>query len=101
MLPLVFDIFRNVFQVAMQYLTELVERVGTDIPVLAETVQLPRTDLIFLDQFILRDLPRFHRFPEPVEYDHAGPSIELFVIVFHRSHVDNCPYSGYTIDKFS
>lgn len=45
----------HIFQPTVQNAAELVEGVGADIPVFAQSVQLASADFVFFDKFILRD----------------------------------------------
>ena len=48
--------FCNVFQPAIKDGAELVEGVGVDVGVLPQSVQLPGTEAVLLDEGILGDL---------------------------------------------
>ena len=45
----------HIFQPTVQNAAELVEGVGADIPVFAQSVQLACADFVFFDEFILRE----------------------------------------------
>ena len=58
------DIDHNVFDPTMQDLAEDFNGVGTDTFIPFQTGDLPRTDLVLLDQSILGNAPLFHNIPE-------------------------------------
>lgn len=45
----------HIFQPTVQNAAELVEGVGADIPVFAQSIQLAGADFVFFDAFILRE----------------------------------------------
>ena len=61
----------DVLQPAIQNLAQLVQRIGADVPVFAQTVQLARAEVILFDQFILRYASIFHCFPEWFKRNHT------------------------------
>ena len=62
--------FHDVRDIAVENFTEFVNGIGTDAFIPFQTGQLGRTDLVSVDQFILRDSLLFHNFPQIIKYDH-------------------------------
>lgn len=61
----------HIFQPTVQNAAELVEGVGADIPVFAQSVQLAGADFVFFDKFILRDAFFLHRLPKRFKRNHT------------------------------
>ena len=66
---------RDLGQIAVQDLAQGVQRVGADVLVLPQSVELPRADPVLPDQFVLRDSSLFQRFPQFVVDDHDIPTV--------------------------
>ena len=71
----VWKVFRNVRKLTPQNLAELVERIGVDVSIFAQSVKLTGADVVLVDQLILRNIPFFHCIPKPVKSDHAITTI--------------------------
>jgi len=67
----VFSVFHDILDTAVQNRTQLIQGMGRHMLVFSQTIQLSGTDVVFLDQFILRYTLDFHGIPKPLINDHV------------------------------
>jgi hypothetical protein len=64
-LSVLFFVFGNIFETTIQNVAQPIQRIGIDVFVFAQSVQLPCAESVFLDQLILGHTLFFHRDPQP------------------------------------
>ena len=70
-----FQIDRDVLNFAVEDFAERIDGVGADVLIFAQTAQLPRTEMVVLEQLILRDAAFLHCLPKRVVSNHKYHTI--------------------------
>ena len=65
-----FQIDGDVFDFAVEDFAERIDGVGADVLIFAQAAQLPRTEMVVLEQLVLRDAAFLHRLPKRVVSNH-------------------------------
>ena len=79
----VWNMLHDILDFALQNITQPVDGVGFDVPVLAEPVQLGTIDVVVGIQVVLGHPALLHGFPQSVIFDHASTSKNLLTYIHY------------------